>query len=114
MTERRNVTDQNLGSGSRPNLLLDTRTLAAIEGHSSADAGGALVARNALWLVVGQMVTAALSFAVAALLARHLGAEGYGVFYLAGAFVETAFVFVECGQDYSIVRTVARHREGLG
>ena len=86
---------------------------AARDGQGSV-AGGALVARNALYLVVGQLLTAALSFAVAALLARHLGAENYGVFYLAGAFVETAFTFVEFGQEYYIVRAVARQPQGLG
>lgn len=91
----------------------------AVRGAATCDsqggaAGGTLVARNALCLVVGQVLTAALSFVVAAVLARHLGAEDYGVFYLAGAFVETAFTLVEFGQEYYVVRAVARHREGLG
>src|SRR5262249_29080519 len=86
----------------------------ATRGGQGSTAGGALVARNALCLVVGQVVTAALSFVVAALLARHLGAEHYGVFFLAAVFVETAFTFVEFGQEYYIVRELARHRRGLG
>ncbi|MFQ5912218.1 MAG: flippase [Nitrospinota bacterium] len=73
-----------------------------------------MVARNALYLGVGQVVTAALSFGVTALLARHLGAEDYGIFYLAGAFVLSAFILVEFGQDYYVVRAVARSRERAG
>jgi O-antigen/teichoic acid export membrane protein len=66
------------------------------------------VARNTLFLVAGQLATAAVSFAVTAILARHLGARDYGVFYLAATLVQSAFVFVDLGQQYYVVARIAK------
>ena len=60
-----------------------------------------------LFLVVGQLATAAISFGVTALLARHLGAHDYGVFFLAATLVQTAFFLVDLGQEYYVVGRVA-------
>ena len=65
------------------------------------------VARNALFLVAGQFATAAISFAVTAALARHLGAEDYGVFYLAATLAQSAFVLADLGQGYYVVGRIA-------
>ncbi len=81
------------------------------DGRAEGNAGGAGVARNALYLVLGQVATAALSFGITALLARRLGAEGYGILYLATVFAQSAFIAVDLGQEYYVVRVVARHRE---
>jgi len=77
-------------------------------------AGRRIVARNALFLVLSQVVTAIISFAVTALLARHLGARDYGVFYVAFSFVQSVFILVELGQDFYVVRAVARNRDRAG
>jgi O-antigen/teichoic acid export membrane protein len=74
---------------------------------------GTLVARNTLLLVAAQVATAALSFGVTALLARSIGAGDYGVFYLAATLVRAAFVLVDFGQEYHVVRTVANSPDRL-
>lgn len=53
--------------------------------------------------MAGQLATAAVSFAVTALLARSLGARDYGVFYLAATLVQSAFVLADFGHEYYIV-----------
>lgn len=68
---------------------------------------GPAVARSVLFLVAGQVATAAISFGVTALLARHLGAGDYGIFFLAATLVQTAFVLVDLGQEYYLVRRIA-------
>jgi O-antigen/teichoic acid export membrane protein len=71
---------------------------------------GAGVARNALFLLAGQIATAALSFGITAVLARHLGAEDYGVLFLAASLVQSALVLADLGQEYYVVRAVAKDR----
>jgi len=66
------------------------------------------VARNFVFLVAGQLATAALSLGVTAMLARHLGAQDYGVFYLAATLVQSAFVLADLGQQYYVVGRIAR------
>lgn len=66
------------------------------------------VARNALFLVAGQLVTTAVSFALTALLAWHLGAADYGVFFLAATLAQSAFVLADFGQEYYVVRRIAQ------
>jgi O-antigen/teichoic acid export membrane protein len=68
------------------------------------------VARNFLFLVAAQIATAAVSLAVTAMLARHLGAHDYGVFYLAATLVQTVFVFADLGQQYYVVSRIAQDR----
>jgi O-antigen/teichoic acid export membrane protein len=75
---------------------------------------GAGVVRNAARLAAAQAITAAISFGLTAVLARHLGAAEYGVLYLATAFVQSAFVLVEFGQEYFVVRAVARAPDRSG
>ncbi len=69
---------------------------------------GVGVARNAFFLVAGQVATAAVSFALTAVLARHLGAQDYGVFYLAATLVQSAFVLADFGQDNYVVASIAK------
>lgn len=64
--------------------------------------------RNAFFLAVGQVATAAVSFAVTAVLARHLGAQDYGVFYLAATLVQSAFVLADFGQEFYVVSSIAK------
>ena len=74
---------------------------------------GAGVARNASFLVAGQVATAAISFAVTAVLARNLGAQDYGVFYLAATLVQSAFVLADFGQEYYVVGRIAKDASGV-
>ncbi|MBN1946767.1 MAG: flippase [Bradymonadales bacterium] len=75
---------------------------------------GKVITRNVLFLAGGNAVTALISFGVTALLARHLGAEDYGILYLSMAFVQTAFILVDWGQGYYVVQAVARDRSLTG
>ena len=62
--------------------------------------------------MAGQVATAAVSFTVTAVLARHLGAQDYGVFYLAATLVQSAFVFADFGQEYYVVGRIAKDAGG--
>src|SRR5262249_42867562 len=65
---------------------------------SFAPPARALIARNAGFLMVGQVVTMALSIVVSALLGRFLGASDFGTLYLINSTISFAYVFVEWGQ----------------
>jgi O-antigen/teichoic acid export membrane protein len=78
---------------------------AAIE----AGAGGrASFARNALWLLLGQVATTALAIVFSAALGRALGAHDFGVFYLITTMATFAYVVAEWGQPMLVIREVAR------
>lgn len=74
-----------------------------------------VVARNAVHLVVGQATTTALAVALSAVLGRALGAADFGLFFLISASSTFAYVVVDWGQQFHVVREVARspHRSGL-
>ena len=70
------------------------------------------VARNALYLVLGQIVTTALGVLVSALLGRTLGPADFGLFYLVSTMTSFAFTFIEWGQSSYVIRQIAqRHAE---
>src|SRR5258706_4209468 len=66
------------------------------------------VARNALFLVAGQVTTTALAIVLSAALGRSLGAQDFGIYYLISTMSTFAFVFVEWGQPFLVIRQVAR------
>ena len=72
-----------------------------------AGADGATVARNALSLVAGQAATTALAIVFSAALGRSLGAEDFGLYYLITVMSTFAYVFVEWGQPFFVIREVA-------
>lgn len=74
----------------------------------------ALVVRNALFLVVAQAASIPLSILVNALIARRLGPEDFGYFYLASTFVTFGFLLVEWGQNGTLPAFVARDRSRAG
>ena len=80
------------------------------ERAEAPDRDGRSVIRNVVSLIAGQIATAAVSFGVTAMLARHLGANDYGVFYLAATLVQVAFVLVDFGQEYYVVGSIAKDR----
>jgi O-antigen/teichoic acid export membrane protein len=66
------------------------------------------VAKNALYLVAGQVTTTALAIVLSAALGRSLGAQDFGIYYLISTMSTFAFVFVEWGQPFLVIRQVAR------
>lgn len=81
---------------------------AATEG---ADSGRATVARNAFHLVLGQAVTTVLGVLFSAALGRALGASDFGVYFLIASFSTFAYVLVDWGQQFYVIRDVARQPE---
>jgi O-antigen/teichoic acid export membrane protein len=79
---------------------------AAIEVDGAA--GRASFARNALWLLLGQVATTALAVVFSAALGRALGAHDFGVFYLITTMATFAYVVAEWGQPMLVIREVAR------
>lgn len=72
-----------------------------------------LLARNAVWLVGGEVVGRLIALGVAVYLARVLGAEGYGRIGAALAFVSYLIIVMNAGLDPHGSREVARCPEGL-
>src|SRR3989442_577355 len=69
---------------------------------------GGTIARNALYLLVGQAATTVLAIALSAAQGRSLGAKDFGLYYLITTMSTFAYVFVEWGQPYFVIRQVAR------
>jgi O-antigen/teichoic acid export membrane protein len=99
-----------LGGGAPPPSLGGTtgdsiRQPAAISRHAESHG---TVARNAFYLVVGQVVTTALAIVLSAAMGRSLGATDFGLYYLISTMSTFAYVFVEWGQPIFVIRQVAR------
>src|ERR1700674_2513686 len=73
--------------------------------------GHGTVARNAFYLVLGQATTTALAILLSAALARILGPRDFGVYFLIGSFSAFAYVLVDWGQQFYVIREVARQPE---
>jgi O-antigen/teichoic acid export membrane protein len=71
------------------------------------------VARNAVSLVIGQVLTTLLAIVLSAALGRSLGAADFGLYYLVMAVVTFAYVVVDWGPPY-VVREVARRPADTG
>jgi O-antigen/teichoic acid export membrane protein len=74
----------------------------------------ATVARNAFYLVIGQVATTALSIVLSAALGRLLGAADFGLYYLMTTTMTFAFVFVEWGQPVLVIREIAKNHSRAG
>ena len=74
----------------------------------------ASLARNAFYLVLGQIATTALAIVANGALGRFLGARDFGVYFLISSFAAFVYVVVDWGQQYYGIREVARapHRGG--
>src|SRR5215471_11705117 len=66
------------------------------------------LARNALFLLAGQVATLVLSLILTAVLGRWLGAVEFGNYYLLVALSAFAYVFVDWGQSAYLIRESAR------
>jgi len=75
------------------------------------ESGHRTVARNAFYLVLGQVVTTALAILFSAALGRTLGARDFGVYFLVSSFATFAYVLVDWGQQFYVIREVARQPE---
>lgn len=73
-----------------------------------------IVARNALFLLMGQVVSTLLSIALSAALGRTLGPADFGVYFLILTMATFVFVVVDWGQIALVVREGARAPESLG
>ncbi len=68
----------------------------------------ATIARNAFHLLLGQVATTALAIVFSAALGRSLGARDFGLYFLIASFATFAYVLVDWGQQYYVIREVAR------
>jgi len=73
--------------------------------------GPATIARNALNLVLGQVATTALAIVFSAAIGRSLGARDFGLYFLITSFANFAYVLVDWGQIFYVIREVARSPE---
>src|SRR5436309_4314097 len=71
------------------------------------ESGHATVARNAFYLVLGQAMTTALAMIFSAKLGRTLGASDFGLYFLIASFSTFAYVLVDWGQQFYVIREVA-------
>jgi O-antigen/teichoic acid export membrane protein len=72
------------------------------------------LARNALHLGVGQVVTTVLTMLLSAAIARTLGAAEFGLLYLMTSIANFAYVFVDWGHGPYVTREIARRPERSG
>lgn len=78
-------------------------------GREQLDLGSrASVARNAFNLVLGQVSTTALAIVFSAAVGRTLGAKDFGLYFLISSFSTFAYVVVDWGQQFYVIREVAR------
>ena len=68
----------------------------------------ASMAKNAFHLVLGQVATTALAIVFSAALGRTLGAGDFGLYFLISSFATFAYVVVDWGQQFYVIREVAR------
>jgi O-antigen/teichoic acid export membrane protein len=78
---------------------------------SSDGTGRRTVARNAVFLVLRQAMTTVLGILFSAVLARTLGVRDFGLYFLVASFSAFAYVFVDFGQQFYVIREVARQPE---
>jgi O-antigen/teichoic acid export membrane protein len=72
------------------------------------------MARNTVNLVIGQVVTLALTVILNAAVARTLGPSDFGVLFLITSVVGFSYVFVDWGHGTYVVREIARTPHRIG
>ena len=72
------------------------------------------MARNTFNLLLGQVITTALTIVLSAAVARSLGPSDFGLLYLVASVATFAYVFVDWGHGPYVIREVARHPERTG
>ena len=91
----------------RPDALRNREDSPLASQAEGMESGHRTVARNAFYLVLGQVVTTALAILFSAALGRTLGARDFGVYFLVSSFATFAYVLVDWGQQVYIIREVA-------
>jgi O-antigen/teichoic acid export membrane protein len=76
---------------------------------ASTVGGTRAVARNASFLLAGQVASSVLSAILTAVLGRWLGVAEFGIYYLLAVVSGFAYVFVDWGQGAYLIRQSARH-----
>jgi len=95
----------------RPDALGNLEESPLVSPAEGTESGHRTVARNAFYLVLGQVVTTALAILFSAALGRTLGAREFGVYFLVSSFATFAYVLVDWGQQFYVIREVARQPE---
>src|SRR5260370_37386875 len=72
------------------------------------------LARNAFYLVMGQVATTALAIVFNGAVGRLLGPNDFGLYFLISSFAAFAYVVVDWGQQFYGLREVARTPERGG
>jgi len=66
------------------------------------------IGRNMFWLTVGKVATVILALGTVALMTRHLGPQGYGIFRSAQAYMAFAQLLANLGLAVIVAREIAR------
>jgi len=103
-----------MSSAAPPQADASAGTAVHPQSSSAAPVQPAPVIRNALFLIAAQILVTPISVLVNAVAARYLGPVDFGRLYLATTFVTFAFLFVEWGQQGTLIGKVAIHRERAG
>ena len=84
------------------------------ESPPTPPSAGHTVARNAVYLALGQAATTALAILMTGALGRWLGVADYGIYYLLLTMTTSVLLLLEWGQSLWVVRESARapHRAG--
>ncbi|HQP92185.1 MAG TPA: oligosaccharide flippase family protein, partial [Candidatus Omnitrophota bacterium] len=72
------------------------------------------VAKNASFLVFGNIANKLLAFFTMVFFARYLGDQGFGKFSSAQSLAQLLIVFADLGLGFFVIREVARRREAAG
>jgi O-antigen/teichoic acid export membrane protein len=72
------------------------------------------IARNVLYLALGQVGTTTLATGFSAALARTLGASDFGLYFLVNAMATPSYIIVEWRQPMLLVREVTRDPQRVG
>jgi O-antigen/teichoic acid export membrane protein len=99
-------------SAALEDAVSDRASRPARSGSAAAD--HEVLARNAGYLLLAQVVSTALSVVLSAALARHLGATDFGTWFLIVTTSTFAYVFVEWGQSAYLIREAARRPAEVG
>ena len=95
----------------QPDALRNLKNSHLVSPAEGTESGHRTVARNAFYLVLGQVLTTALAILFAAALGRSLGVRDFGVYFLVSSFATLAYVLVDWGQQFYVIREVARQPE---
>ncbi|NQV00370.1 MAG: flippase, partial [Parcubacteria group bacterium] len=69
------------------------------------------IAKNSLWLAMGEIINGILMFVITIFLARYLGVEGYGKLMFALSFVTLFIIPIDLGLSPLVTRELAGEKE---